>query len=157
MTENQFTSAREWRKFREEGAFVKLPSGFTARLRPVSMQWLYKSGKIPDALTTLVAEIIKAGDATIPDVKDAATAIIDLKIVVAKAAFINPTIVDEIKDPDSEILYEDLWEEDTEFVLSWAQRPQKELANFRTEQEPVVEPVLDSDDISRIAKSDTTG
>ena len=126
------SSADEWRKINVEGEVVQLPSGFVVRLRPVSMDFLWKTGKIPDALTNIVASIISTGTVATNNVLEDAKNIMDLKQVLVEASMIEPKIAIEPDYKNNEISYFDLSSEDTEFVMSWAQRPQKELINFRT-------------------------
>ena len=54
--EPQITSGVKWRQPREEGIIVPLPSGNVARLRPVALDVMISSGKLPDMLTPVAAK-----------------------------------------------------------------------------------------------------
>ncbi|MBX3081719.1 MAG: hypothetical protein KF716_08785 [Anaerolineae bacterium] len=141
------TSAREWRKLRKEGVLVSLPSGMVARLRPVSLMDLLRSGGIPETLGPMVADLLINGEVTAP--REALTADLvataaDLYTRVCKAAFVAPAIVDKPTDDADEIEMEDVSQSDREFVLAWCNTPTTELRDFRHEQgqqNPPVEPV----------------
>lgn len=134
----QVTSAREWRKLRQEGLLVKLPSGLIARLRPVSIVDLWKTGNIPNGLIGLVSELLVNG--TVQDVKpelssDLVSAVGTLYDIVCKSAFVSPRIVVKPSDDEDEIEIEDVAQGDREFVLAWCSTPATELREFRGEQD----------------------
>ncbi len=137
MDTTKLTSATEWRRIKEEGQTVELPSGNVVQLRPVSMEALYASGAIVDGLTPIVASIISTGgfsSGNEPEaILDAAKKMIELKRILCTACMLSPKIVDEPDYDNNEIAYFDLSSEDSEFIMSWAQRPQKNLSSFRTE------------------------
>lgn len=143
MTELKVTSAGQWRQMREEGIVLQLPSGFCARLRPLSLEVLWKSGRLPSQLQAITAELIKTGGTYNPDpatlVHDAVM-FIELQEVMLKEIFLEPQIVDEVNDPDTEILFEHVTGEDRNWAIWWAQSPQRAVANFREEQEATLEP-----------------
>lgn len=150
------TSGKEWRQPREQGVLVKLPSGNFARIRSVGLDMLLKLGKIPDALTPLVARKMGLpGDEPIPltDPKGLAL-VLELAEAVCCSAFISPRIVEDPTD-DDEIAIDDLALEDKLFVLGVIERPARELESFRFEPPIDVEPVpsesVDDDATERVA------
>jgi hypothetical protein len=141
MDELKVTSAKQWRKMREEGQIIKLPSGFVARLRPLSLEVLWRSGRLPNQLTTLVAELIRQGSYTPASETFARDAelFVDLQVIMLQEIFMEPKVVEVIDDQETEILFEDITGEDREWALTWAQAPQRALASFRKEQERALE------------------
>jgi len=126
------TPASVWRDMQVVGEAVELPSGLVVRLRPVSMERLFTTGKIPDALTPIVASIISTGSVEFKDPMNDATAMLNLKRILCSASILFPEIVDVPDYDRGQISYFDLSSEDSEFIMSWAQRPQKDLSTFRT-------------------------
>lgn len=130
------TSAKEWRRLREEGAIVQLPTGVSARLRPVSLSELARKGRIPNTLLSVVSETItrvdgpQKGNARSNLEKIEATD--ELNKIIIESVFLDPKIVDDPKE-DNEISYYDVSEIDKEFVLTWAQAPSREVRGFRYE------------------------
>ena len=134
------TSGTEWRKMREQGEVVELPSGNTARLRPVALSELIHLGRIPNQLFefsyALMSGEFEATDS--PEQRlEQLRQYSQLSEIICKAAFLEPKIVDE-PEADSEITFFDLDENDASFVVAWARSPQLTLENFReAEAEPV--------------------
>lgn len=154
----KITSAREFRRLRKEGQLVELPSGMVARLRPVALIDLLKSGAIPDVLTGLVADLVVNGEVNPEKAEmnaDLVVSIGKLYDVVCKAAFISPVIVDNPSDNADEIEVEDIPQSDRRFTLAWCSTPTNELRDFRQEQSANVEPVQPSPSLRSKAKSDT--
>lgn len=132
--ELKLTEASAWGKRSSEGIVVELPSGFVVKLRPVSMETLLLEGRLIDPLTPIVAEIISTGGHDFKDPVQGARDMIELKRVMCTASLMYPKLVKENPNYDEgEIKYEDIPSEDTEFIMSWALRPQKELTTFRKE------------------------
>lgn len=129
----KITSAKEWRALRQEGVLIELPSGMTARLRPVSLIDLWAAGQIPDGLTTLVSELLTKGQVTemVEAGQKSLDALVKLYTIVAKSAFLTPAVVDKARDNAEEIEIGDLTTEDREFVLRFANSPSAELRSFR--------------------------
>lgn len=152
------TSAREWRKLRQQGVLVELPSGMVARLRPVGLMDLFRAGKIPDALTGIVAELVSNGTFA-PEKSEMTgeliTVVADLYDIVCRAAFISPAIVPAPQEDHDEIELEDVSQADRQFVLAWASAPTNELRDFRQEagsQSATVEPVGTGEGIRKKAE-----
>jgi hypothetical protein len=123
------TSAKEWRSLREEGVVVELPSGFSARLRPVSLKGLVRKGYVPNALLGTVSKVLNlSGDNkfTAQDLKN----MLSIQSIICAEAFMEPKIVGEEELDDTSILIDDITEEDANFVYNWCASPQDELAKF---------------------------
>jgi len=152
MTEAQVTLAREWRKPREEGYLVELPSGNVARLGPVDLSQFLLDGDIPDLLAPFVARMLFEGvsdeelDAEFAPEKalEKAGETMQLINTICRASFIEPCIVDEDPGEDA-ILIEDVTVDDRNFVFSVATRGVMALKSFRVGQEEDVEPLPDSE------------
>lgn len=133
----QATSGKEWRKMREQGVLVDLPSGFVARLRPIGLMALFSTGKIPDNLTPLVAELVTAERVdsrnAIQKATESMMAITQLYDLVCKECFLEPKVVDNPKS-DDEISLADIPDEDKQYVLAVANAPSIALRSFRDEQ-----------------------
>jgi len=139
------TSGSEWRKAREEGVEVELPSGRTAKLRPISLQWLLKAGRIPDGLTAIVSQMI-SGKLEITNVVDTAKEIISLNELMVTACMVEPKVV-PTPTTDEEIGLEDLTDEEVDFIVAWAAKPAQTMDTFRKRQVKSVETVYDSQDL----------
>lgn len=140
------TAIEQWRSLRENGYLVELPSGNTARLRPVSLAEMVKNGRIPDTLTPIAAEAISTlgqGVATETIIK-MTKEVVEFLHLVTVASFLEPRVVilktpDELP-PDDCISIWDVSLEDQSFVLSLTGAPTRALESFRREQEADVEP-----------------
>jgi len=98
------TSAAEWRKPREEGYTVTLPSGKIARLRPVALDMLVAAGRIPDTLTAIAAKALWGGDDNdegdpVESLQDA-TDYIEFVNLITRAAMLEPRICDQSERAD---------------------------------------------------------
>lgn len=142
------TSAVEWRKPREEGFLVRLPSGKTCRLRPIAMDNMVISGLFPDFMAPIIQEAISGKHSELDitaimekvGIVDAIKQEQEMKRILCKSAFVYPRIVDEPK-ADDEIAFEDVEIGDAEFVIRLVQRPVNELATFSAKQAVDVESV----------------
>jgi len=153
--EKVVTSGREWRRRREEGTLVQLPSGNVARLRPVSLLSLMKRGRIPDPLSGMIDQMIAQGErpsVSLETYQDFA----DLIGLVCQVAFVEPRIVDE-PTADDEIGLDDVGFEDQTYVFNWAQQEIRFLMPFRPGQESGgdLEAAPGGDDLSDQAQRDS--
>ncbi len=121
----------EFRKRRENGEEVKLPTGMTVVLRQVSLQALMLRGDIPDSLTGLMAEMI-LGKIDTTDPLRTARGAIDLNFKLCQEALVSPRIVEK-PTGDDEISFDDLTEQEVNFIVAWAQEPQRAMEAFRQE------------------------
>lgn len=106
------TSAKLWRQAREEGVVVEFMPGFSARIRPLTVDVLIRQGKVPSSLGDIVAESFLSGDIDI-DVKDPLQVTTDLADFIHEASkemFMEPRVVDPemVSDPDNEITPDDI-------------------------------------------------
>lgn len=153
MTEEvtlQPTSGSEWRKPREEGFDITLPSGNVARLRPVALHALLEAGKIPTPLVNLAAEVIWTSESSqmnrlVKDTNGEITAAelqniqknvpewLPLAHIVCEASFVSPRIVDK-PEGDDEISLADLEINDITWVWRLANKGAALLRGFRDRQ-----------------------
>lgn len=146
------TKGVDWRKPREEGFILALPSGNAARIRPVALDVLLRNGDIPDLLTPFVAQMVYQGvntdelDKLLSPEKltEQSTEMLKLIDAVVMAAFVEPRIVPD-PQADDEISIEDVELADRGTVFSLAVLPANELRKFLTRQAASVEPVQDGD------------
>lgn len=128
------TTGAEWRRAREEGVEVELPTGRIVLLRPVTLYELTKTGQIPDPLliTANKALGVLTGkvELTPQDFKNQ----LEMIVFIARAAILSPKIVDTPKSEDEMAIY-DLTQEEIDFIAEWAEKPQLKLTPFRSEQE----------------------
>lgn len=141
------TPGKVWRSG-ADGIVLEMPSSTPeaprfAKIRSVDMGLLIRLGRIPDSLTSLIAEGVQRGGNIQIDTEsmDGVKKMIELAEAVCEVAFVSPKIV---VDPlaDDEISLDHLTLEDKLFVLSFFQKPTHVLESFRLEQTRHVEPVL---------------
>lgn len=145
--ELRVTSADEWSRLRREGELVELPSGFVARLRPVSIDELLELDQIPDELMAVAMDvtekkILEAFQANDADAMAEETEkMVDYLKIVLRNAFLEPKVSGELEPSEpGTISYYDVEEADKRFVVNWARSPQRRLHRFRQEQEsPLVD------------------
>jgi len=144
------TRGIDWRKPREEGFLLALPSGNTVRIRSVALDVLLRQGKVPDLLTPFIAKTIYDGVDTkqldemlsienLAEQSDEMLALID---AICVAAFLEPRIVDDPQAED-EISIEDVELADRGTVFSLAMLPANDLRRFLDRQAASLEPVSD--------------
>lgn len=129
------TSGRAWRKAREEGYIITLPSGNVAKLRPVALDVLITSGKLPDLLTPIAARTLWTEDSPqkIAEQAELAQGYAELVNVIVPAAFLSPRIVDS-PQADDEISLDDLDFTDKVAVFNLCTAPAAALETFRNQQ-----------------------
>jgi hypothetical protein len=142
------TSGATWRKSREEGEVVTLPSGNVARLRPVALDQLIISGKLPDLLTPIAAKSLwtETDTSTIADQVETAKGFAELVNLVVPLAMLTPRIV---LDPqaDDEIAMDDIEFSDKIAIFQLATGGSTVLRAFRERQEASVDALPDSEDV----------
>jgi hypothetical protein len=129
------TSGREWRKAREEGYVITLPSGNAIRLRSIALDTLILSGKLPDLLTPVAARSLWTFDdgGAIADETEMAKNYAELIHLIVRAGVIEPRIV-ENPEADDEISMDDLEFNDKVFIFNACIAPAAALQNFRDKQ-----------------------
>ena len=152
MSETRPTRGVEWRKPREEGFTLALPSGNVARIRPVALDVLLRQGKVPDLLTPWVAKTIYDGVDTdelekmlsVENLVEQSDEMLSLIDAICTAAFVEPRIVED-PEAEDEIAIADVDLADRGTVFSLAVLPARELRTFLDRQAAGVEPVSDGD------------
>lgn len=146
------TSGAEWRKLREEGYVVQLPSSQCwVKLRPVAIDALMISGRIPDLLTPLASShlwsprwITQDEAKQILSEAKAAREYTELISIIVRAAMVEPKIVDNPQAED-EIALDDLDIHDKFNIFNLMTQPLGWLRRFRDQQTADVEPVQHSE------------
>jgi hypothetical protein len=157
MSDLKETPATAWRQEREVGFLYTLPSGRVARLRPVSLAGLIRTGKIPNLLIPIVARLLWAQvgqiDARPAEVKEAEEQahFIELVAAIVPAAVLYPKIVDNPQAQD-EISIDDLTFADQLALYTIAKMPAEVLELFRQEQSATLANLPKSEAISTIAE-----
>jgi hypothetical protein len=133
------TSAKAWRKAREEGYVIPLPSGYVARLRPVAIDQLLKGGKIPDILSPVAARSLwqDTYSADISENEDLNADFMGLIDFIVPLAMMTPRVVGEGEEPDpekEEIRLEDLDFVDKVAIFNLSTQPAELLRSFRDKQ-----------------------
>lgn len=145
IEERKVTTGTEWRRAREQGEIVKLPSDKVVRLRPLSLLGLIKRGRIPDPLAALINEMI-GGEKKVAADLNTFQSFGDLLDLVCVIAFVEPKIV-ENPEADDEISVEDVHFDDQLFVFNRVQSEVNLTVPFRPESDGDVEGVPASDDV----------
>lgn len=141
------TSAKTWRKAREEGVPFKFPiSGFVAAIRPIEADFFLLHGTIPDVLAVAMNTVLDGKDAKIWDVpveelQEKKDKWLPFLNELASYAFVDPVCVNG--DPgqplqDNEISVWDVPYQDKVQLYRFFCRPAVVLEKFRVvEEEPV--------------------
>lgn len=155
---NTVTQASDWLKSYEEGVIVELPSLHTIRMRPVALDVLLSSGKIPDLLTPLASK-------TLWDVMPLDKAQTDFKLagdltklmdIVVPAAVLEPKIYLGTGElPKGHIRLEHLSIFDKVCIFQVAIQPVSVLDSFRGKQIGNLESLLTEQDDELSSESDT--
>ncbi len=152
------TPAAEWRREREEGVPLTLPSGNTARIRSINFDTLLKYGRLPDPLTPAVHELLtkdpkKDALADLNNHPEDLAPWLALVDAVTLTCFVQPKVLDIRADAlgdrvlaDDEILLEDVPLGDKMYLLNLFYVPVTLLGSFRPEQESDVGSVAGAED-----------
>ena len=131
------TTAAEWRKPREEGVNVPLPSGNWARIRPADIMTMIKQGTIPDLLSAVAVKAVwsEQDPSEIGEQFELAEKYDDLMRIVLPAVFAEPKIALDGQAPkDDEITIEDLDLADRTAAFNLALSGVGTMRRFRDEQ-----------------------
>lgn len=147
------TSGKAWRQPKEEGELWTLPSGNVARLRPVSLMYLIRSGEIPDILTPVAASMVwdQVEVDKLSETVEMAKATAELAELICLASFVDPVIVDDPQE-DNEVSLAHIDDMDKSWVMSTMIQPTEVLRGFRERQEQRLEAVSDGDEDGTEAK-----
>ncbi len=144
------TTAAAWRKPREEGEVVPLPSGNYARLRPADLLQMIKSGTIPDLLSPIAAGAVwkEQDPEKIGDSVEMAMQYHDLMAIVLPAIFVEPKVAMPGTEPGpDEIAIEDIDLSDRTLAFNLAIAGVGTMRQFRAEQIKRMESVPDSENL----------
>jgi hypothetical protein len=127
------TPAASWRKPGREEVHT-LPSGNVVRLRRPQIMGMARRGEIPNPLIPAAIELLEgpskpAAERTGDDTKRSSTFLFWL----CQQAFVEPRLVEE-NAKEGELTYDDLSDDDVEWVLVWANAPAAALEPFRDER-----------------------
>jgi hypothetical protein len=128
------TSADEWGDLYRNGVLVPLASGRVARLRPVGIEELVRSGKIPDDLSPLAAEVVWMSRPEPGTVRSLGKRAIEMLNIVVAAAFMEPRVVIDTEPGEGEISIDWIDVIDKGEVFAWVTAPVSMLATFRARQ-----------------------
>lgn len=142
------TPGSAWRQPRETGELITLPSGNVARLRPVAVDALLATGRIPDLLSGVAAKTLwsETDTATIADDGKLAKEYTDLINLVVPLAMLEPRVVDN-PEGDGEIALDDLEFADKVAVFNLAIGGATALKMFREQQARTVAIVPDGENV----------
>lgn len=129
------TPGSAWRKPREQGEIVTLPSGNVARLRPVAVDALLAAGRIPDLLSGIAAKTLwsETDTASIAEQAEQAKGFADLINLIVPLAMMEPRVVAEPAG-DGEIALEDVDFSDKIAIFQLATGGSTVLRTFREQQ-----------------------
>lgn len=138
------TSGKQWRKAREEGVEIRLPSGMTVALRPIEVDLFMRVGHIPDALAPTVNRLINGERLAfevpaLESLEQSKDWLLFLEELVT-FAFVTPKVVNAPQG-DDEISVEDVTYSDKLFVYRFFSYPAQVLEKFREEQSRHVAPL----------------
>lgn len=133
--------ASRLRDFKAKGKEVILPvSGETVIMRTVSLPSLVKNGRLPvDLMARAMAgfpEIEKA-EKEVEKGEKMADALLDadqFMFDVLSAALIDPKLVQDVADPEKEVILDDFEPEDQQYMMDVAQMSAAEYARFLRKQ-----------------------
>ncbi len=132
------TSGKAWRQAREQGVELTFPSGNTAAIRPIEVDFFVRVGHIPDGLAGTVSKLIngetvKIGDIPASEELEKSKEWLTFLNHLATFAFVNPKVV-ENPQADDEIAVDDLSYTDKVFLYQFFCRPAQILRSFRHAQ-----------------------
>ena len=145
MTEQMTpTTGLAWRKPRQEGYTIVLASGNSATLRPVALDLLITSGKLPDLLTPIAAKTlwVETAPSTLADQAELAKGFADLINLIVPLAMLSPRVVEQ-PQADDEISLDDIDFQDKLIIFQLATGGATALRSFRQRQAADLEPVSD--------------
>lgn len=141
----QPTSGSEWRRAREEGYTVPLPSGKVATLRPVALDQLLRNGSIPDLLSPVAARALwqETDSDKIAENPKLNKDYLELIDLIVPLALMMPKVVENPKG-EGEIAFEDIDFMDKVGIFNLAIQPAELLKTFRDQQESRLSTLRDS-------------
>lgn len=143
------TSGRDWRKLNEETIITVLPySGMVVEMGRAQLDQLLLTGKIPDVLTPIVADVLWAsiGQGRAQDEIQAEKRFFELVNAVVAACLLNPRVVSN-PTQDDELAISDIDFADKLIIYKLATQPLAVLHRFRQGQTPDVDALQQGDDL----------
>lgn len=143
------TSGKEMRA--RHRVTLPLPySGDVVTVRAIGPDAILRLGRLPDALTPVIAELMEGKEDQLkavlkPQTLEDAQRQLELIDVVCRCAMVEPRIVDD-PQKDDEIGIDDLDWRDKQFLLSVLMASTSDLERFRDQQKRDVESVLTEPD-----------
>lgn len=136
------TSVSEWKK--SSATPVELPSGFYMRVRRVTMSTLLATGKLPNALVSIVKSAVDKGTgmAGVEDtmselmadeksLADMAKFMDDLVVMVSVEPKVHPVPKNEVDRVDDHLYADEVDEQDKSFLFQLVTGGTKDLEQFR--------------------------
>lgn len=148
------TSGRDWRKMNEATITTMLPySGMVVEMGRAQLDQLLLTGKIPDTLTPIVADLLwsSVGQGRPAEQIQAERVFFELVNAVVSACLLNPRVVANPTQED-ELTIGDLDFADKLIIYRLATQPLAVLHRFRQEQAPDVDAVPEGDDLQPAAE-----
>lgn len=141
------TRGVEWRRAHREGYVLTLPSGNVVRMRPVALDVLIVSGRIPDFLTAVAAKSLwtETSGEEIASRDELAKGFAELVNIIVPAALLEPKVVEDPQG-DDEVSLEDIDFQDKVSIFQLAVQPSEVLRKFRDQQDAGVATVSDGED-----------
>jgi len=149
MTEVKPTSGRDWRKMNEQTIITALPyTGMVVEMGRASLDQLLLTGKIPDALTPVVADVLwsSVGQGRSTDDIQADKRFFELINAVVTACLRNPRVVVN-PTQDDELAIEDLDFADKLVIYKLATQPLAVLHRFRQGQTADVDAIQQGEEL----------
>lgn len=148
MTDLTPTPGSTWRKPREQGEIVTLPSGNVARLRPVAVDALLAAGRIPDLLSPIAAKTLwtETNTASIAEQAESAKGFADLINLIVPLAMLEPLVVAE-PEGDGQIALDDIDFADKIAIFQLATGGSTLLRQFRLDQAKRLAVVHDGENV----------
>lgn len=143
------TSGRDWRKMNEATITTMLPySGMVVEMGRAQLDQLLLTGKIPDTLTPIVADLLwsSVGQGQPREQIQAEKAFFELVNAVVAACLLSPRVVAN-PTQDDELTIGDLDFADKLIIYRLATQPLAVLHRFRQEQASGVDTVQQGDDL----------
>lgn len=128
------TTASEWREKRKQGVEVTLPEyGDVVTIRPMDVEFWFRSGRIPDYLLATVQQMInndRVDKIPTPESLDKTREWLDWLDDLMVWTFVNPKVTKGTPQ-DGEISVEEIAYPDKLFIYSLFGRPASVLRRFR--------------------------
>jgi hypothetical protein len=155
------TTASQWRAKREQGVELELPEyGDMVRIRPMDATFFFKTGRIPDYLSTVVDDLInnRIKQVPVPPIVDTEKTVEWLKWLdeLVTYALVSPKVV-ATPQTDDEITIEDIGYTDKLHIYRFFGQPAATLRFLRDQKSQSVAAVADPKRNGRPAEQTAEG